>query len=164
MADIFTSDTGVLEPLDLSDVRAFLSMSVKDTAEDHLLSNLISQSRAILEPWVPFWLAVRQTKRVLFAFPDSTILLKGPLQSIDKVQDAHGSDITSECVLRGIVLSVPRGTLSPCTVEFTTGAYVPEPIQAALLIMVRNLYVDRTADPMTAEVHSIINDFLEPNI
>lgn len=164
MADIFTSDTGILEPLDLSDVRAFLSMSLKDSGEDHLLSTLISQCRAIMEMWVPFWLAVRQMKIRAVVSHDSTVHLKGPLQSIDKVEDAEGIDITDMCTLRGEVLSVPRGTCDPLVITFTTGAFVPESIQSALLIMVRNLYVDRTADPMTAEVHSIISDFLEPSI
>lgn len=164
MADIFTSDTGILEPLDITDVRAFLSMSLKDTAEDHLLSTLISQSRAIMEMWVPFWLAVRQMKIRAVVSKDSAVHLKGPLQSVDKVEDAEGIDITDMCTLRGEALSVPKGTYDPLVITFTTGAFVPESIQRALLIMVYNLYVDRTADPMTSEVHSIISDFLEPSI
>lgn len=164
MADIFTSDTGILEPLDLSDVRAFLSMSIKDDAEDHLLSTLISQSRSIMEMWVPFWLAVRQISMRAIIGRDGAVGLKGPLQSIDKVEDGDGIDITDMCTLRGERLSVPRGALDPLTITLTTGAFVPEVIQSALLIMVRNLYVNRTADPMTVEVHSIIADFLEPSI
>ena len=53
--DIFGEDN-TIEPVDLTDVRSFCSMSSTDQSEDHLLSILISSARAELEQWVPFCL------------------------------------------------------------------------------------------------------------
>lgn len=163
MSDVFNTDS-VLEPLDLSDVRSFLSMSLTDTTEDNLLTMLITQARAIMERWLPFWLAVRQIEMREVVGPDYSVIMKGPLLSVDMVKDVEGTDITSESTLVGEILRLPYGTKGPIQVTFTTGACVPEAIQTALLMVVRNLYIDRASDPMTAEVRSLIADYIEVNI
>lgn len=160
MSDIFSID-GIVEPIDLTDVRAFLSMSATDTSEDALLSLLISQCRARLEQYVPFFLAERDAEIGVLESPD--VCLRGPVQELTKVTTEDGTDITAECELDGHVLYLPP-VAGWVRVEYRTGAFVPPEVQTALLVMVRNLFVDRTADPMTAEVHRLMGSWIEVNI
>lgn len=164
--DIFGEDT-TIEPVDLTDVRSFCSMSSTDQSEDHLLSILISSARAELEQWVPFWIAERSV--ILHGMAEPRIVLRGPIIAVSEVvlktgkdsdEDGGWTDISEQCTLEGNVLTLPEGAEGPLQVEIVTGSYCPKPIQTAILMMVRNAYSDRTADPLTDEVRSLASPFM----
>lgn len=164
--DIFGEDN-CIEPVDLTDVRSFCSMSSTDQSEDHLLSILISSARAELEQWVPFWIAERSV--ILHGMAEPRIVLRGPVIAVSEVmlktgsdsdEDGGWTDISGGCTLEGNVLTLPEGAEGPLQVEIVTGSYCPKPIQTALLMMVRNAYSDRTADPLTDEVRSLASPFM----
>lgn len=160
MSDVFSTD-GIIEPIDLTDVRAFLSMAETDTTQDVLLSTLITNCRASMEQYLPFFVAPRPMVSLVIDTP--IVDLRGPVESLTSVTTEAGVDITASCTLEGHVLTIPP-TVGRVRVEYVTGAYVPAPVQTALLVMVRNLYVDRTADPITPEVLHILNDLVEVNV
>lgn len=160
MSDVFSTD-GIIEPIDLTDVRAFLSMSPTDTSEDVLLQTLITNCRASMEQYLPFYVASRQIEvRVI---NDTVVDLRGPIEALVSVVTESGEDITDRCTLTGHILRLPRVD-GWVRVTCLTGAYVPAPVQTALLVMVRNLFVDRTSDPITPEVLHILNDLIEVNV
>lgn len=167
--DIFGEDN-TIEPVDLTDVRSFCSMSSTDQSEDHLLSILISSARAELEQWVPFWIAERSV--ILHGMAEPRIVLRGPIIAVSEVvlktgkdsdEDGGWTDISEECTLEGNVLTLPEGAEGPLQVEIVTGSYCPKPIQTAILMMVRNAYSDRTADPMTEDVFAMISPYRRLN-
>ena len=160
MSDIFTND-GTVEPVDLTDVRAFLSMSPTDTSEDVLLKLLISQCRARMEEYLGFFVAEQNCEVGVNGL--TMVELRGPVQNLDIVETEDGTDITNQCVLRGHTLYLPP-TDGWIRIEYRSGAFVPTSVQTALLIMVRNLFTDRTSDPMTNEVLHLIGDFVEVNV
>lgn len=160
MSDIFTND-GTVEPVDLTDVRAFLSMSPTDTSEDVLLKLLISQCRARMEEYLGFFVAEQNCEVGVNGL--TMVELRGPVQNLDIVETEDGTDITNQCVLRGHTLYLPP-TDGWIRIEYRSGAFVPTSVQTALLIMVRNLFTDRTSDPMTNEVLHLIGEFVEVNV
>lgn len=160
MSDIFSND-GIVEPIDLTDVRAFLSMSPTDTSEDVLLKLLISQCRARMEEHLGFFVAEQDCEVGVNGL--EVVELRGPVQSLGLVETEDGTDITDKCSLKGHTLHIPP-TDGWVRIAYRSGAFVPVSVQTALLIMVRNLFTDRTSDPMTNEVLHLIGDFVEVNV
>lgn len=159
MSDIFSID-GAIEPIDLTDVRTFMGLGEYDTSEDVLLLTAITSCRAILEQHVPFWLASR-TVHCDAEGPD--VQLRGPVEDLVSVTTEDGTDITDRCTLADCTVTLPADA-GRVRIEYLTGAYVPVPIQTALLIMVRNLITDRASNPMTAEVRGLCGPHIEVNI
>ena len=161
MSDIFSTDGSTVEPIDLTDVRSFLSMSTTDTSEDVLLTLLISQCRARLEQYLAFFVAEQDCEA---GVKDIRVVdLRGPVQHLTAVTTEDGEDITSLCILEGHTLTLPDYS-GWVRIEYRSGAFVPPAVQTALLVMVRNMYVDRTADPITPEVLHIVSDWMEVNV
>jgi hypothetical protein len=160
MSDIFSSD-GIVEPIDLTDVRAFLSMSPTDSSEDVLLKLLISQCRSRLEDYLGFFVAEQDCEVGVCGVP--VVDLRGPVQTLEAVETEDGTDITDRCELVGHTLHLPDVD-GWVRIAYRSGAFVPVAVQTALLIMVRNLFTDRTSDPMTREVFHLVGDYVEVNV
>lgn len=176
--------TAIAEPIDLPDVRSYLSMVPDDTSEDPLLTDAIAFCRDRLESVLPYYLAEREVtvSKELCTWgllPDVSIPLKGPVLEVERVRITFrdGSDATAPAeswyVFGGKLhlalreaLDLMEAEVAPIgvTVEYRAGSHCPPVVKNALLMMVRNRYERRDEDPLTDAVMSSIYPETRPNI
>ena len=155
----------VVDPVDLTAVKAYLSLNLAESSEDALLSSLITQSRGILDEWLPFWMSMATIDCITDAKP--VIPLKGPVSQILGVyvfDNGFWEDITERCTLYLDGVGLPGDVHGSIKVTYSTDGSCPAPVQTAILMMVRTLYLDRNANPMTDAVMRIITPYLEVNV
>ena len=145
----------VLEPITVADARAFLSLPVTDTQEDALLELLISGARAQAENYIRRRIAQQEVWDRVIA--NRT----GRHDSVDGITMLtevllNGTDITSECSVNGHGWLVYPPSVGILDIQYTTEEYCPPDVRNALLMMVRNSYTDRSADPLSEEVKGIL--------
>lgn len=175
-------DEATAEPIDLTDVRAYLCMEPDDTAEDAALTEAISYCRDRLEAYLPYYLAEREVRveRPMRGAPhDLTMELTGPVLELHAVEVvlADGSRVRVPNQLRWCFADVlhvdvahalrgVRARAPPMGVscEYRAGAHVPPIVKNALLMMVRNRYERRDEDPLTEAVAASLYAETRPNI
>ena len=158
--------TIVVDPVDLTAVKAYLSLNLTVSSEDALLTSLVTQSRGILDEWLPFWTAMSTIYCIANATSD-TIVLKGPVSEVLEVcvfVDGEWVDITEDCTQYLDSVTIPGDVHGRVKFVYSTDGFCPAPVQTAILMMVRTLYLDRNADPMTDAVMRIITPYLEVNV
>lgn len=158
-----TSDT--VDPVDLTAVKSYLSLNLADSGEDSLLTALMDTARGVLDDWLPFWTSMATVDCITDARP--VITLKGPVSQILGVyrfEDGFWEDITEGCTLYLDGVGLPENVHGTIKVTYSTDGNCPAPIQTAILMMVRTLYLDRTANPMTDSVMRMIAPYLEVNL
>ena len=147
-----------LEPVTVADARAFLSLNIHDTEEDALLEMLIAGARAEAETYLRRRIAsqevrMRTSARPVLELPDAVLYI----QSVIKRTASGEEDLTATTSLNGdSVLSIPTDHDGDLYITYTCEEYCPPQIKNALLMMVRNSYTDRSSDPMTADIKSIL--------
>lgn len=174
----------IAEPIDLPDVRSYLSMDSTDETVDALLTDAISFCRDRLESVLPYHLAEREmvVSQALctWCLPSTmTMELKGPVLSVDDVtlatREGVDVEVPASCWftfdgrltvgLRASLSGIdPRPVPIGITVRYRTGAHVPPLVKNALLMMVKNRYERRDEDPLTDAVMSSVYTETRPNI
>lgn len=155
----------VVDPVDLTAVKSYLSLNLAESSEDSLLSALVTQCSGILEKWLPFWMSMATIDCITDAKP--IITLKGPVSQILGVyhfDNGFWEDITEGCTLYLDGVGLPEDIRGSIKVTYSTEGSCPAPVQTAILMMVRTLYLDREANPMTDAVMRIITPYLEVNL
>lgn len=166
----------IIEPIDLPDLRSYLSMEPDDTSEDPFLTDAISFCRDRLESALPYYIAERDVSvsKSLCTWalmPETMIPLKGPVLEVLRVSVvlSDGSSLTcpddSWFIFDGVLTLDLRKALAETdtdakpvgvTVDYHAGSHVPPVVRNALLMMVRNRYERRDEDPMTDSIQSMI--------
>lgn len=148
-----------LEPVTIADARAFLSLNMTDTAEDALLDMLISGARAEAETYLRRRIAQQEVRlvysaRPMIELPDVPVFI----QQVILRRGANAQDITTGSKLvDDSTLQVPLASRDGSVeVVYVCQEYCPPQVKNALLMMVRNAYTDRSADPMTDDVKRIL--------
>ncbi len=147
----------LLEPITVADVRAFLSLSA-NTDEDSLLEMLISGVRAQAETYLRRRIAMQD---VAFAcsyarqieLPDVPMRI-GSVVAVGA--NGSRSDVTDETVPVGCTLLIGGAESDILQIEYTSEMYCPADVRNALLMAVRNAYVERSSDPMTDDVRQLL--------
>ena len=176
--------TAIAEPIDLPDVRSYLSMVPDDTSEDPILTDAIAFCRDRLESVLPYYLAEREVtvSRELCTWgllQNISIPLKGPVLEVGRVRITFrdGTEETAPAeswYLFGgklhldirMAIALMEAETSPIgvTVEYRAGSHCPPVVKNALLMMVRNRYERRDEDPLTDAVMSSVYSETRPNI
>lgn len=156
-------ESETVEPLDLTDVKSYLALSPTDESVDGLLTQYCTFARQRIEPYLPFWLAEREATARGRLDCMGRAVIRGPVQtlrtaSVRETPDDDWEDLDiSSVTLDGVLLDFGEDHAGwEAEVSFRTGSRLPAPVQNAMLMMVRNLYTDRTADPLTPAVASLI--------
>ena len=156
----------VVDPVDLTAVKSYLSLNLAESSEDALLTSLIQQARGIIDEWLPFWTSMSTVDCITES--DGIIRLKGPVSQILGVyvfEQGFWEDITENCVLYLDGVGIPEDVRGKSVkVTYSTDGSCPAPVQTAILMMVRTLFLDRNANPMTDAVMRIITPYLEVNL
>ena len=176
--------TAITEPIDLPDLRSYLSMEPQDTSEDAFLTDAISFCRDRLEAVLPYHLAERDvsiTKKLCSwcLMPTVDIGLKGPVLEVLDVTitlndgtEAHCPDESWYVFSDELTLNLQRSLQDVCTgtrpvgvtVRYHAGSHMPPVVRNALLMMVRNRYERRDEDPLTDEIWSMVRPEARVNI
>lgn len=180
-------DLSTTEPIDLTDLRAYLAMEPDDTSEDPLLTECIAFCRDRLESVLPYHIAEREvrTDKALCTWclmPDTVMDLKGPvLEILDVTITVRGGDevmvpmdywwaygcelhVDVPGAMSGITWDGDAPAPIGLTCVYVTGAHVPPVVKGALLMMCRSRYERRDEDPLTSDVMSMIYPETRPNI
>ena len=145
----------IMEPITVADVRAFLSLNIHDTEEDALREMLIRGARSQAETYLRRHVAQQEVKTTIQRAPRSDMW-----QAPDTIALLHrvtvdNEDVTDQCNIHGgDVITHPVGFT--VVIEYTCEEYCPPEITTALLMMVRNSYTDRSANPLTDEVRALL--------
>lgn len=167
--------TNVVEPIDLPDVKSYLSIRENDISQDAFLRDSIPMCRAILEQHLPEYMITGQVKaRVLVkstASGSKTIIkVKGPVKTVTSCAVTPFGSETPVSVQAAIVddetimadLSAFRENVR-IDITYTVGS-APDPrARAALLTMIRNRYDRRYEDPYTEEVRRMVYPLMRLN-
>lgn len=168
--------TSITEPIDLPDLRSYLSMEPDDTSEDPFLTDAISFCRDRLESILPYFLAERDVtaSKELCSWclmPLVDIPLRGPVLEIQRVAVVMSDRTEMTCpdkswyLFDGMFTLDLREALADAdtdakpvgvTVEYHAGSHVPPVVRNALLMMVRNRYERRDEDPLTEGIESMV--------
>lgn len=177
----------IAEPIDLPDVRSYLSMVPDDTSEDPILTDAISFCRDRLESVLPYYLAEREVSvsKSLCTWgllPEVDMPLKGPVLEIMRVRVVLRGGIELDASperwwcfqdvvhvnVRGVVMDrdpeVTETTPVGVVVDYRAGSHCPPVVKNALLMMVRNRYERRDEDPLTDAVMASVYQETRPNI
>ena len=175
----------IAEPIDLPDVRSYLSMVPDDTSEDPILTDAISFCRDRLESVLPYYLAEREVSvsKGLCSWgllPEVDIPLRGPVLEVLRVRVVlkGGAELDASperwwCFdgvihvnVRGAVSDSDEPGASPAgvTVDYRAGSHCPPVVKNALLMMIRNRYERRDEDPLTDAIMTSIYSETRPNI
>lgn len=150
----------IIEPVTVADIRAYLSMNLQDSAEDSLLMGFASTARERAEQYINRAIAPREIVREIGTPNSGTIYLPDKVRVLIRVDyelGADNSDITSYCkASAGGRVTLPPMTRGTFFIRYVPEEYAPETVRTAILMMVRNLYADRAADPLTADVKNML--------
>lgn len=157
-------ETAVVEPLDLTDIKAYLALVPTDTSMDGLLLQCASQARERLEPYLPFWIAEREIEAEGSLDTMARGTVKGPVSAVRSasVKRATGWESVEPSGIgaEGGLLLFPEDCAGlEAKVAYRAGSCLPGPVQTALLMMVRQIYTDRTSDPLTPAVAGMIGPY-----
>ena len=148
----------VLEPITIADARAFLSLNLHDTEEDALLEMLISGARAQAETYLRRHIAQQEVKillssRVEVEVPDRILFLN---EVTAKYADGD-YDLLPETVIVGDnTLEIPCDRGGQLRISYMCDEFCPPEVKSALLMMVRNSYTDRSANPLTEDIKGML--------
>lgn len=161
------------EPLDLADVRSYLSMDSDDTSCDPILAEALAFCRDRLESVLPYYLAEREITRSIRISRSAgrfSVLLKGPVVEIIQVSvvfPGYSEDVEPSgwfCFEEELSIEDVPSDAVGVVVRYHAGAHVPPRVKNVLLMMVRNRYERRDEDPLTEAVMSAIYMETRPNI
>jgi len=165
----------VVEPIDLPDVKSYLSIRENDTSQDAFLRDSIPMCRAILEQHLPEYMITAQVRARVLAKPialgsRTIIKVKGPVKTlISCAVTPFGSETPEYAQISIIDDETIMADLSEfhenvrIDLVYTVGS-VPDPrARAALLTMIRNRYDRKYEDPYTEEVRRMVYPLMRLN-
>ena len=164
--------SNVIEPLDLEDVKSYLSIRADDTSQDAFLQDAIPMCRATLEQHLP-WYVITGTVRarcLIKGSGDIVITVKGPIRSVTSATlTAIGED--AESITASIIdeehiqITVPAHA-DPIRfdITYTVGSAIDQRVRTILLTMVHNRYDRKYEDPYTEEVRRMAYPLMRINI
>lgn len=167
--------TNVIEPLDLADVKSFLSIRDDDTSQDPFLQSSITMCRAILERLLPEYIITGTVKASALLRPTilterTVIYVKGPIRSIKTVTatvfGGESAEVTASILDDShIIVDLSEFTEAVrVQVTYVVGSSIDYGLRAALLTMIRNRYDRRNEDPYTEEVRRMAYPYMRINI
>ena len=150
------------EPVTLAEAKLHLR-GVDDTAEDALITALISAARETCEDRIEGTIPVTGWRLTLDAFPDAIKLPRGPVASVESVKylDAAGGYIVPAY---GKSWPDTRGQINAVTVEYTAGsAAAPHALKAWMLLAIGEMFANREASAeRPAVAHGFADRLLDP--
>lgn len=171
--------TTPIEPITLAEAK--LHLRVDDTAEDALITALISAARETCEDRIEGTIPVTVWRLTLDAFPDAIKLPRGPVASVESVKylDAAGVEQTLSPMDYVVdTVSSPgyivpafgkawpetRDQINAVEVEYTAGSATPPPaVKAWMLLAVGDMYAHREASSDKPTVaHGFADRLLDP--
>jgi len=172
----FGTPSSVIEPLDLADVKSYLSIRSADTSQDAFLQEAITMCRATMEPHLPYYILTGTVKaRTIITTPrghdDKVIIaIKGPIRTItsatvtplEEASETVEASIVDECHII-VDLSAYRHQTVRFDITYTVGSAVDYGLRTALLTMVHNRYDRRYEDPYTEEVRRMVYPYMRLN-
>ena len=167
------------EPITLAEAK--LHLRVDDTAEDSLITALISAARETCEDRIEGTVPVTGWRLTLDAFPDAIKLPRGPVASVESVKYIDTAGVQQTLSPLDYVVDtvsspgyiVPafgkawpetRDQINAVEVEYTAGsATPPAAIKAWLLLAVGDMYAHREASSDKPTVaHGFADRLLDP--
>lgn len=174
----YGTQSNVIEPLDLEDVKSYMSIREEDTTQDAFLQDAIPMCRATLEQHLPFYV-ITGTVRAFATFKpsqmsDKTIIkVKGPISPLTQTVTATAKQMEDEAVSVTVsiidqeTVSVDLSGFDDMTrvdITYHVGSAVDQRVRAILLTMIRNRYDRRYEDPYTEEVRRMAYPLMRINI
>lgn len=171
--------TTPVEPITLAEAK--LHLRVDDTAEDALITALISAAREACEDRIEGTVPVTGWRLTLDAFPDAIKLQRGPVSSVESVKylDAAGVEQTlspldylvDTASTPGYIVPAfgkawpdTRDQINAVTVEYTAGSAAPaHALKAWMLLAIGEMYANREGSaerPVVA--HGFADRLLDP--
>ena len=167
------------EPVTLAEAK--LHLRVDDTAEDALITALISAARETCEDRIEGTIPVTGWRLTLDAFPDAIKLPRGPVASVGSVKylDAAGVEQTLSPLdylvdtarMQGYIVPAygkawpdTRGQINAVTVGYTAGAdAAPHALKAWMLLAIGEMFANREASAeRPAVAHGFADRLLDP--
>ena len=171
--------TTPIEPITLAEAK--LHLRVDDTAEDALITALISAARETCEDRIEGTIPVTVWRLTLDAFPDAIKLPRGPVASVESVKylDAAGVEQTlspldylvDTASMQGYIVPAygkawpeTRGQINAVTVEYTAGsAAAQHALKAWMLLAIGEMFANREASAeRPAVAHGFADRLLDP--
>lgn len=168
---LYTSNTAPIYPMTMADVRAFCSLNPTDQSSDAFFTDAIEQIISRIEDITDLWLCTRNISVTVPACRRD-IRIRGRIQTLVSVT-VIGPDGKLETITDKVGMCVGSNQttiyLRDCyegyvEIEFVSQATVTPALRMAILTAIRNAYVNRQADPLTAEVQSILAPYISQNI
>jgi uncharacterized phiE125 gp8 family phage protein len=167
------------EPITLAEAK--LHLRVDDTAEDSLITALISAARETCEDRIEGTVPVTGWRLTLDAFPDAIKLPRGPVASVESVKyiDDDGVEQTlspldylvDTASMQGYIVPAygkawpeTRGQINAVTVEYTAGsAAAQHALKAWMLLAIGEMFANREASAeRPAVAHGFADRLLDP--
>lgn len=167
------------EPVTLAEAK--LHLRETDTAEDALITALISAARETCEDRIEGTIPVTGWRLTLDSFPDAIKLPRGPIASVESVKylDTAGVEQTlspldylvDTASTQGYIVPAygkawpeTRDQINAVTVEYTAGASAaPHAIKAWMLLAVGDMFANREASAERPTVaHGFSDRLLDP--
>ena len=168
------------EPVTLAEAKLHLR-GVDDTAEDALITALISAARETCEDRIEGTIPVTGWRLTLDAFPDAIKLPRGPVASVESVKylDAAGVEQTlspldylvDTASMQGYIVPAygkawpdTRGQINAVAVEYTAGSdAAPHALKAWMLLAIGEMFANREASAeRPAVAHGFADRLLDP--
>lgn len=167
------------EPITIAEAK--LHLRVDDTAEDSLVTALISAARETCEDRIEGTIPVTGWRLTLDTFPDAIKLPRGPVASVESVKylDAAGVEQTlspldymvDTASTQGYIVPAygkawpeTRDQINAVTVEYTAGASTaPHALKAWMLLAIGEMFANREASAERPTVaHGFADRLLDP--
>lgn len=161
-----STDTTVIEPINLEGIKAYLSLRQDDESEDSYLQSLVSTSRSLLEDYLDRVITARSFMTEMYyegfypLYPDVLTLdsvryikQDGAEAEIEDYDYATGPE-------GGVWIIRPNDILadSPVTVIYTSGYdTVPESVKLGIKMMSKTMYSRTDANPLTEDVRRLVS-------
>ena len=165
--------SNVIEPLDLADVKSYMSIREEDTSQDAFLQDAIPMCRSTLEQHLP-WYVITGTVRarcIIRPVSDKVLIaVKGPIQTVTTatLTPLDGESVTVAVTVADeehITVDMSGYTdMMRFDITYTVGSAVDQRVRAILLTMIRNRYDRRYEDPYTEEVRRMAYPLMRINI
>lgn len=153
------------EPLDIADVKNYLSLRDSETHDDAFLSDAIRECRSVIEQSTGRFLCEAAAKAVAYASDISDIRLRGPITDVlSAVASPSGESldhrVVGPCTIR---VEPPPGTDSVTVSYRSRGLPLDPGLRGILLATIKRRY-ERQERLLSDDISAALAPYMQPNI
>ena len=151
------------EPIDVADVRTYLSLRDEDVYDDAFLHDAIREARAVIEQSIGRFLCEATAVAMSFAPGEVDVRLRGPITDILSVTASSGEDVPYQ-IVGPWTLRVTASDTESVTVRYRSRGLPLDPgLRGILLAVIKRRY-ERAERLLSDDILTALEPYRVPNI